>query len=83
MLSAFQDAACKYADREVGLLIPFMPFMIQFMSSWMEVFGGSSPGRPKPHNQEGLEVEDIDVLKLLFLIRYIGISRPILITLLL
>ena len=73
MLSAFQDAACKYADREVGLLIPFYAFY----DSVHEFLDGSvrrviTRATEAALNQEGLEVEDIDVLKLLFLIRYIG-----------
>ncbi|MDD2215258.1 MAG: BREX system P-loop protein BrxC [Eubacteriales bacterium] len=73
MLSAFQDAACKHADGEVGLLIPFYAFY----DSVHEFLDGSIQrviirASEAAVNKEGLEHKDLDVLKLLFLIRYIG-----------
>ncbi|HHV16015.1 MAG TPA: BREX system P-loop protein BrxC [Gelria sp.] len=73
MLSAFQDAARKYADEEVGLLIPFYAFY----DSVHEFLDGSVQrvivrASEAAYRGEGLEAQDIDVLKLLFLIRYIG-----------
>ena len=73
MLSAFQDAARKYADEEVGILIPFYAFY----DSVHEFLDGSVQrvivrASEAAYKGEGLETEDIDVLKLLFLIRYIG-----------
>jgi len=73
MLSAFQDAARKYADEEVGVLIPFYVFY----DSVHEFLDGSIQrviirAGEAAHNKEGLETGDVEVLKLLFLIRYIG-----------
>lgn len=73
MLSAFQDAARKYAQEEVGLLVPFY----SFYDSVHEFLDGSIQrviirAGDAANKGEGLEVKDIDVLKLLFLIRYIG-----------
>ena len=77
MLSAFQDAARKYADEEVGILVPFH----SFYDSVHGFLDGSiqrviTRASEAALNKEGLELEDVDVLKLLFLIRYIDEDIP-------
>ncbi len=73
MLSAFQDAACKYADEEAGVLIPFYAFydsVHAFLDGSIQrviIRAGEAA-----YNKEGLKAGDVEVLKLLFLIRYIG-----------
>ncbi len=73
MLSAFQDAAKKLADCEPGVLVPFY----LFYDSVHEFLDGSiqrviSRAEESAGQGYGLEAYDVDVLKLLFLIRYIG-----------
>lgn len=73
MLSAFQDAAGKMADDEAGVLVPFYAFY----DSVHEFLDGSiqrviARGTDAAHKGDVLKVSDVDVLKLLFLIRYIG-----------
>lgn len=73
MLSAFQDAAKKLAAYEPGVLVPFY----FFYDSVHEFLDGSIQ-RVITRSEEsagqgyGLEPYDVNVLKLLFLIRYIG-----------
>jgi hypothetical protein len=73
MLSAFQDAAKKLAAHEPGVLVPFY----YFYDSVHEFLDGSIQ-RVITRSEEsagqgyGLEPYDVNVLKLLFLIRYIG-----------
>lgn len=68
LLSAFQESAVHFADREVGLLVPFFVFYetIQtFLDSVITnvIVRASTNGSLTPG--------DIDVLKLLFLIKYV------------
>lgn len=73
MLSAFQDAAKKLAAYEPRVLVPFY----YFYDSVHEFLDGSIQ-RVITRSEEsaaqgyGLEPHDVNVLKLLFLIRYIG-----------
>ncbi len=73
MLSAFQDAAKKVADYEPGVLVPFHSFydsVHEFLDgSIQRVITRSAESASQGY---GLEPYDVDVLKLLFLIRYIG-----------
>ncbi|NLG19090.1 MAG: BREX system P-loop protein BrxC, partial [Fibrobacter sp.] len=73
MLSAFQDAAKKFTNEEQGVLIPFYAFydsVHEFLDgSIQRVITRAIDGANKG---DGLEPFDVDVLKLLFLIRYTG-----------
>ena len=73
MLSAFQDAAKKMADAEAGVLVPFYAFY----DSVHEFLDGSiqrviARAIEAANKGDVLRAEDVNVLKLLFLIRYIG-----------
>ena len=73
MLSAFQDAAKKFTENEQGILIPFYAFydsVHEFLDGTIQrVITRAIDGANKG---DGLELFDVDVLKLLFLIRYTG-----------
>ncbi|WP_061215054.1 BREX system P-loop protein BrxC [Syntrophomonas wolfei] len=77
MLSAFQDAAKKLAGEEDGVLVPFQAFydsVHEFLDgSIQRVIARATEGAAKG---EGLEAFDVEVLKLLFLIRYVGDIPP-------
>ena len=73
MLSAFQDAAKQLAAYEQGVLVPFYAFY----DSVHEFLDGTiqrviTRATDAAYKGEGLEPADVHVLKLLFLIRYIG-----------
>lgn len=68
LLSAFQESAIRFANEEEGLLVPFPTFY-----ETIETFLDSSIRTViiQAGNNEKLESYDIDVLKLLFLIKYV------------
>ncbi|MDA2145829.1 MULTISPECIES: BREX system P-loop protein BrxC [unclassified Bacillus cereus group] len=68
LLAAFQETAVKYANTEAGALIPAASFF-----DTVESFLDSSIRAVIIHaeNNERLNTEDIQVLKLLFLIKYV------------
>ncbi|AZR74754.1 hypothetical protein BBF96_00145 [Anoxybacter fermentans] len=68
LLSAFQEAAIRYADHEVGTLIPFSAFY-----ETIEAFLDSNIRTVILHAQDNdrLTDRDIEVLKVLFLIKYV------------
>lgn len=68
LLSAFQEAAQTYGDEEVGALVPFHEFY-ESVSSFLD--SAVSRVVEQAEDMEGLEPEDIDVLKLLFMIKYV------------
>jgi hypothetical protein len=77
MLSAFQDAAKRLADEEPGVLVPFY----FFYDSVHEFLDGSIQraivrASESADKGQGLVSFDVNVLKLLFLIRYIGDITP-------
>lgn len=75
LLSAFQEAAQKYQDFDAGKLVPFSAFYEP-----IEAFLDGNIRRVIRNAEDNnkLEPEDIEVLKLLFLIRYIkGLPRNI------
>ncbi|EMA6342981.1 BREX system P-loop protein BrxC [Bacillus cytotoxicus] len=68
LLSAFQESAMKYAKNETGTLIPFSAFY-----ETIEAFLDSSIRTVIIHaqNNSRLTEYDVEVLKLLFLIKYV------------
>lgn len=68
LLSAFQESAILYMEEELGTLIPFYAFY-----ETIEAFLDSNIRTVILHaeDNEHLTKEDIDVLKLLFLIKYL------------
>ncbi|HDR8105861.1 TPA: BREX system P-loop protein BrxC [Bacillus cereus] len=68
LLSAFQESAMKYAESETGALIPFSAFY-----QTIEAFLDSSIRTVIIHaqNNSRLNEYDVEVLKLLFLIKYV------------
>lgn len=71
MLSGFQEALLSIQDRDVNALVPFTYFF-DTMNSFLEgsirqVFVRCQDAAS---NHDGLEQEDVDTLKLLFLVRY-------------
>ncbi|MFD1363337.1 BREX system P-loop protein BrxC [Lentibacillus salinarum] len=68
LLSAFQESAARFADHEEGKLVPFPAFY-----ETIETFLDSSIRTViiQAQNNSKLESFDIDVLKLLFLIKYV------------
>src|SRR5699024_504060 len=68
LLSAFQESAVLFADRDEGVLVPFSAFyetIESFLDSTIRTV------IIQAGNNERLEAYDIDVLKLLFLIKYV------------
>lgn len=68
LLSAFQESAVKYAENETGALIPFSAFY-----ETIEAFLDSSIRTVIIHaqNNSRLSEYDVEVLKVLFLIKYV------------
>ncbi len=68
LLSAFQESAIKYSDKEIGALIPFSAFY-----NTVEAFLDSNIRTViiKAGDNERLDEYDVEVLKVLFLIKYV------------
>ncbi|MCG4580090.1 BREX system P-loop protein BrxC [Clostridium cochlearium] len=68
LLSAFQESAVKYMKEDIGVLVPFSAFY-----ETVEAFLDSNIRSVilKAEDNERLIKEDIEVLKLLFLIKYV------------
>ncbi len=68
LLSAFQESAQAYKEKQVGALVPFFLFY-----NSIETFLDGSIRRVIDQAKENgnLETEDIDVLKLLFMIKHV------------
>jgi len=68
LLSAFQESAIRFAEREEGSLIPFSAFY-----ETIEAFLDSSIRTVIIHAKKNsrLKEQDVEVLKLLFLIKYV------------
>jgi len=68
LLSAFQEAALMYADKEEGTLVPVYAFYETF-----EAFLDSNIRTVilKAQDNERLTKEDVEVLKVLFMIKYV------------
>lgn len=68
LLSAFQESAIMYADKETGVIIPFSAFY-----ETVEAFLDSNIRTVilKAEDNDRLTKEDVEVLKVLFLIKYV------------
>jgi len=68
LLSAFQESAIAYADRELGTIIPFSAFY-----DTVEAFLDSNIRTVilKSEDNDNLNSNDVEVLKVLFLIKYV------------
>lgn len=68
LLSAFQESAIRFSDREEGVLVPFSAFY-----ETIEAFLDSSIRTViiQAGKNEKLESFDVEILKLLFLIKYV------------
>ncbi|WP_286680412.1 BREX system P-loop protein BrxC [Tepidanaerobacter sp. EBM-49] len=68
MLSAFQESCIKFTNEDVGILIPFYAFY-----DTIEAFLDSGIRTVIYHAQENKKLEpfDVELLKLLFMIRYV------------
>lgn len=68
LLSAFQESAVKYVDKEMGVLIPFSAFY-----ETIEAFLDANIKTVIIHakNNSRLNEDDVEVLKLLFMIKYV------------
>ncbi|WP_066638545.1 BREX system P-loop protein BrxC [Desulfolucanica intricata] len=68
LLSAFQESAIQYADQEMGVLVPFSAFY-----RTIEAFLDSNIRTVIIHAQdnERLTDADVEILKLLFMIKYV------------
>jgi hypothetical protein len=73
MLDAFQMGAKSIAQTEIGKLVPFYSFYPS-----VESFLDTAVSRTinQASENEGLEEFDTDILRLLFLIRYVDIVKP-------
>ncbi|WP_010632733.1 BREX system P-loop protein BrxC [Sporolactobacillus vineae] len=68
LLSSFQETAVHYADREEGLLVPFSAFYDTIKGLLDSIITNVIV---RASNNERLTPDDVDVLKLLFLIKYV------------
>jgi len=68
LLSAFQEAAMQYADREEGVLVPFSAFY-RSIESFLD--HNISTVITHAEDNDRLTEEDVEVLKLLFMIKYV------------
>lgn len=73
LLSSFQEAGIKIKDREIGSLVPF-----NYFYESIEQFLEDNARRPIIHakNEKGCEDFDIEVLKLLFLLKGVDGLEP-------
>lgn len=73
LLGAFQESAIKYKDEEIGALIPFATFY-----ETIEAFLDSSIRSviTKASKNTRLSEYDVEVLKLLFLLKYVKEMKP-------
>lgn len=70
MLSAFQEAAMSIMDQQEGVLVPFCRFydsVVTFLEG--RISGVIDRAHRAAIDHNGLEIEDLDVLKLLFLLK--------------
>jgi hypothetical protein len=73
MLDAFQDAAKSIAERQTSALVPLYAFY-RPIESFLDTAVKLTIDRADEN--EGLETFDVEILRLLFLIRYVEIVRP-------
>jgi len=73
MLDAFQHAAKSIADLRIGALVPlyaFYPAIESFLDTAVKRTVDQATGN------DGLELFDVDLLRTLFLIRYVDLVKP-------
>jgi hypothetical protein len=68
LLSAFQESAIKYVNEEMGVLIPFSAFY-ETIEAFLDANIKTVIIRAKDNSR--LNEEDVEVLKLLFMIKYV------------
>ncbi|KXS44097.1 MAG: hypothetical protein AWU59_730 [Methanolobus sp. T82-4] len=73
MLSAFKEASEKYAESELGVLIPFSTFY-NTIESFLDPIITRTIEQAKYN--DFLEDKDCDVLKILFMIRHVNVLQP-------
>lgn len=73
LLDAFQDAAQAYGDETIGVLVPFHRFY-DSISTFLD--SSVSQVIEQAETNTRLKPEDIDVLKLLFMIKYVEEMPP-------
>ncbi len=73
MLSAFKEASEKYADRELGTLVPFHLFY-NTIESFLDPIIKRTIAQAMDNDH--LEDEDCNILKVLFMIRHVNVLQP-------
>ncbi|MHB8277752.1 MAG: BREX system P-loop protein BrxC [Candidatus Humimicrobiaceae bacterium] len=73
LISAFQDASKKYQDYDLGILVPFNTFYESIESF---IFSSIRGTITKAKDNARLSDYDADLLKVLFMIKYIEEIRP-------
>ena len=73
MISAFQEASKKYQDCDLGILVPFNTFYESIESF---IFSSIRATITKAKDNARLNDYDADILKVLFMIKYIEEIRP-------
>lgn len=77
MLSGFQESAQRVQGRELGALVPFWRFY-DTLEAFLEhdIRQVLERARRAAEDEAGLEASDVEVLKALYLIRYINDVKP-------
>lgn len=73
MLSAFKEATEKYAENELGVLVPFSTFY-NTIESFLDPIITRTIQQAKDNDL--LEDEDCEILKILFMIRHVNVLQP-------
>ena len=73
LLSAFKEASEKYADNELGVLVPFSTFYKTIENFLDPIIKRTID---QAHDNDFLKDEDCDVLKILFMIRHVNVLQP-------
>lgn len=73
MLSAFKEASEKYADSELGTLVPFHIFYSTIESFLDPIIKRTIA---QAMDNDFLEEEDCNILKILFMIRHVNVLQP-------
>lgn len=73
LLGAFQESAIKYKDEEIGALVPFATFY-QTIEAFLD--GSIKSVITKASKNTRLSEYDVEVLKLLFLLKYVKEMKP-------
>jgi len=73
LISAFQDASKKYKDYDLGILVPFNTFYESIESF---IFSSIRSTITKAKDNSRLSDDDAEILKVLFMIKYMEEIRP-------